>query len=241
MFPIHDVNETNRFPILTYTLIAVNVLVFLWELTLSDVQLQQVFLDLSVVPRLISAAPLSLESILDTFRSMFFHGGWGHLLGNMLYLYLFGDNVEDYLGKLWFLFVYFLSGIAAVAAQVVTDPNSPIPLVGASGAIAGMLGSYLVLYPTVKVRSLIFLGYFVFLRDLPAWVVLGFWFVIQLFNGIAGLGVNAEFGGGVAFFAHVGGFVLGAALTYILMMIIPHHSTQERYEMAYRRREQRPY
>lgn len=242
MFPLRDINPTRRFPILTYTLIAANVLVFLWETTLSERQLFEVFLTYSVVPRLLMEDPFSQEAVLDVFRSMFFHGGWGHLLGNMLYLYLFGDNIEDYLGKLLFLFVYFASGIAAVIAQVVIDPTSTIPLVGASGAIAGILGGYLILFPGVRVQGIIFLGFFGFLREFPAWLVLGFWFVIQLFNGIASLGVPTEAtGGGVAFFAHIGGFVLGLVLTFILMQMIPTPPAQRRYEMVYEKRKQHPY
>ncbi len=241
MLPLKDLNPTRRFPYLTYALIAINVLVFLWEVMLPPEQLQQIFLTYSVVPANISAAPFSLESILDSFRSMFFHGGWAHLLGNMLYLYLFGDNLEDYLGKLMFLGVYFVSGFAAVAAQVLIDPNSTIPLVGASGAIAGILGGYLVLFPRVQVRGLIFLGYFVLIRELPAWIVLGFWFIIQLFDGIASLGVQADMGGGVAFFAHIGGFVVGAALTFILMQMMPPPPQPERYSTVYERRQRNPY
>ena len=241
MLPLKDLNPTRRFPILTYALIAINVAVFLFELTMPAQQLQQFIREYSVVPATISAAPFSIESLLDSFRSMFFHGGWAHLLGNMLYLYLFGDNLEDYLGKLMFLAVYFLSGFAAVAAQVAIAPASTIPLVGASGAIAGVLGGYLILFPGVQVRGLIFLGYFIFIRELPAWLVLGFWFVIQLFNGIASLGVQADMGGGVAFFAHVGGFVVGAALTFILMQIMPPPPQPRRYETVYERRRQHPY
>ena len=243
MLPIHDLNPTRRFPVLTYLLIVINVLVFLWEVSMPQAALQNVFVTLSVVPAQISADPLSLRAALDALRSMFFHGGWAHLLGNMLYLYLFGDNVEDYLGKVLFLVVYFLSGLAAVAAQVVVNPASQVPLVGASGAIAGVLGSYLVLYPGVKVRGLIFLGYFAFLRDLPAWLVLGFWFIIQLFNGIASVGVPTDetMSGGVAFFAHVGGFVLGAVLTVILMQMIPHPDAAGRQQFAYQERERRPF
>ena len=243
MLPIRDLNPTRRFPVLTYVLIAINVFVFLWEISMPPDALQNVFMTLSVVPAQISANPFSLESALDAVRSMFFHGGWAHLLGNMLYLYLFGDNVEDYLGKVLFLVVYFWSGIAAVAAQVLVNPASQIPLVGASGAIAGVLGSYLVLYPGVKVRGLIFLGYFAFLRDLPAWLVLGFWFIIQLFNGIASVGVATDetAQGGVAFFAHVGGFVLGAALTFVLMQIIPHPDATGRQQFAYQERKRRPF
>ena len=243
MLPLRDLNPTRRFPILTYLLIAINVVVFLWEVSMPEAALQNVFMTLSVVPAQISAAPFSLESMLDAIRSMFFHGGWAHLLGNMLYLYLFGDNVEDYLGKVLFLIVYFSSGVAAIAAQVLVDPNSTIPLVGASGAIAGVLGSYLVLYPTVRVRGLIFLGYFVFIRALPAWLVLGFWFVIQLFSGIASVGVATDetAQGGVAFFAHVGGFVLGAAAAFVLMRALPHPDVEEREKMAYQQREQHPF
>jgi membrane associated rhomboid family serine protease len=235
MLPTQDINPTRRTPILTWVLIAINVLVFLWELSLGENGLEAMFRELSVVPANISAAPFSLESILDSIRSMFFHGGYEHIFGNMLYLYLFGDNLEDRLGKILYLVLYFVSGFVAIAAQVIMDPASTIPLVGASGAIAGVLGGYLVLFPTVKVRGIIPLGRTGAMSELPAWVVLGFWFVLQVINGVASLGGGAEYGGGVAFFAHIGGFVAGLLMTVAFMNFVPQPPESQRNEMLYQR------
>lgn len=234
MLPVSDANPTRRIPIVTYILIGINILVFLWELTLSEMGLQDAFMDLAVVARNISNAPFSLESLLDIVRSMFFHGGIEHIAGNMLYLWLFGDNVEDRLGKLLYLALYFLSGFAAVVAQVMVDPNSTVPMVGASGAIAGVLGSYLLLFPGVKVRGIVPLGRVSQMAEMPAWIVLGFWFVLQLFNGIASLGVETT-GGGVAFFAHIGGFVLGMAITVLFMLLFPQPPAEQRNQVLYKR------
>jgi membrane associated rhomboid family serine protease len=221
-------------PLFTWGLILINILFFLWEMSLSPEQLSNAFLDISVVPRNISAAPFSLESFLDSIRSMFLHGGYEHILGNMLYLYLFGDNIEDRLGKILFLVVYFLSGFVAIAAQVIIDPNSPIPLVGASGAIAGVLGGYLILFPAVKVRGLVFLGHMGTMTELPAFVVLGFWFVLQVISGVGSLRA-VQYGGGVAFFAHVGGFIAGLVLTGIFMIFVKQPPREDRYQMLYDR------
>jgi membrane associated rhomboid family serine protease len=239
MFPISDANPTRRFPILTYALIAINVVVFLWELTLSPEQLEQTFRNLSVVPANVSSNLFSLETIFDTVRSMFFHGGWDHILGNMLYLYLFGDNVEDRLGKIGFLILYFLSGFAAAFAQILIDPTSQIPLIGASGAIAGVLGGYLLLYPSVKVRGIVPIGRISTLAEWPAYLVLGMWFVLQLVNGFASLGAAADYGGGVAFFAHIGGFVVGLIITFIITRLVPQPPVEQRVNMLYRRAQQR--
>lgn len=236
MFPLNDLNPTRRFPILTYTLLAANILVFFWQLGLSERELQIAFMRFSVVPaELARLGLLHPESLRDIFRSMFFHGGWMHLAGNILYLYLFADNVEDYLGKLLFLIVYFGSGFAAVVAQFLIDPTSRIPLVGASGAIAGVLGSYLILYPGVRVRGVIPLGIFPIFTTLPAWIVLSFWFIAQVFNGTASLGPSAGMGGGVAFFAHIGGFIVGFMLTLFLTLVMPVPPAQNRTQMLYER------
>lgn len=234
MFPLRDINPTRRLPIFTYGLIAANVLVFLWQQTLTQPELQDTFLTLSVVPALLSRDPLAAESLLDVVRSMFFHGGWAHLLGNMLYLWLFGDNIEDRFGIVLYTVLYFLSGFTAAFVQVYISPQSPIPLVGASGAIAGVLGSYLILYPGVRVQGVIFLGWFSQLTELPAAIVLGLWFVLQLFNGVASLGVNTMTGG-VAFFAHIGGFVAGVAITWIFMRLVPQPPLEERRDVLYDR------
>lgn len=232
--PIQDLNPTRRLPLMTYGLIGINVLVFLWEMSLSEAQLQQAFVDLAAVPANITAAPFSLETFLDVVRSMFFHGGYEHIFGNMLYLWLFGDNIEDRLGWILYLVFYFVCGFAATATQVIIDPNSTIPMVGASGAIAGVLGGYLLMFPGVRVRGLVFLGSFGRIAELPAVIVLGFWFVLQLFNGIASLGAEAATGG-VAFFAHIGGFVAGLVLIFIFMQIMPQPPAQERTNLLYQR------
>lgn len=239
MMPIGDINPTRRTPYLTWGIIAINVLVFLWQLTLSPEQLNAVFLELAAVPRNIASSPFGLESLLDALRSMFMHGGFDHIIGNMLYLFLFGDNIEDRLGKILYIALYFISGFAAVYAQVIiTDVNSPaglIPMIGASGAIAGVLGAYLVMFPNVKVRAIVFLGYIGRVAELPALIVLGFWFVLQLVSGFASLGAAAAYGGGLAFFAHIGGFVAGAVLGFVFVRMVPQPPLQERYQMLYDR------
>jgi membrane associated rhomboid family serine protease len=235
MLPLRDLNPTRRPPFITYGLIAVNIIVFLWEQTLSGEGLQRAFINLAVVPANISQQPLALEAIFDIVRSMFFHGDWLHIGGNMLYLYLFGDNIEDRFGWLLYLFLYFASGFAAVYAQVIIAPNSMIPLVGASGAIAGVLGSYLILFPGVRVRGIIPLGYFSTSAEWPAWAVLALWFVLQLFNGLLSLGMPTGDEGGVAFFAHIGGFVLGIGLTWLFMLVFPQPQADVRNEMLYER------
>jgi membrane associated rhomboid family serine protease len=235
MLPLRDINPTRRIPVLTYGLIVVNVLVFFWELTLSEMALTSAFYRYSVVPAQVLLDPLSLETLMDFVRSMFFHGGWAHLIGNMLYLWLFGDNLEDRMGIPLFLGLYFASGFVASIAQIVVDPTSQIPLVGASGAIAGVLGGYLILFPSVKVRGIIPLGWFARAVEWPAWAVLGLWFVLQLFNGAISLGVQTGVSGGVAFFAHIGGFVAGLFLTGLFMMVVPQPPRQQRQEMLYER------
>lgn len=235
MLPISDLNPTRRFPILTFTLIALNIIVFIWEMTLTPEALQDAFIRLSVVPANISGDLFSLETFLDGMRSMFFHGGYAHIAGNMLYLYLFGDNLEDRLGKILFLVIYFASGFVAAGAQIVIDPDSTIPLIGASGAIAGVLGGYLVLYPTVKVRGIIPIGYISTFAEWPAFIVLGMWFILQLVNGAASLGANTSAGGGVAFFAHIGGFIAGAIMTFVFSLLVPQPPANDRQAMLYNR------
>ncbi len=235
MMPIRDLNPTRRFPIITYGLIGINVVIFLIQLTMPEQQLQQVYLNQAVVPAQASANPFSLETILDVIRSMFFHGGWEHILGNMLYLYLFGDNIEDRLGGILYLVLYFGGGFFAAAAQILIEPSSPIPLIGASGAIAAVLGSYLVMFPNVRVQGIMPLGRVSTLQEMPAIAVLGLWFVLQLVSGFGSLGAQAEYGGGVAFFAHIGGFVFGAILTLILMRIVPQPPAEDRRQLLYDR------
>ena len=231
MIPIQDLNPTRRWPFLTWALIVINVLVYLWEMGFSEGELFATFQQISVVPALFTAHPLAVESLLDVLRSMFLHGGWAHLGGNMLYLYLFGDNLEDRFGRVAYLLLYFASGFVAVLAQVLIDPLSQIPLVGASGAIAGVLGGYLVLFPRARVRGIIPIGFFTRMAEWPAWIVLGMWFGLQLLSGLSSLGGAAN--GGVAFFAHIGGFVCGALIAFLLMLVIPQPDREERLDLMY--------
>ena len=235
MFPLQDINPRRRIPFVTFGLIAANVGVFLWMMLQPAAELQGIILRLSVVPANVAENPLALETILDISRSMFFHGGWVHLLGNMLYLWLFGDNVEDRMGALVYLALYVISGFVAAIAQILVDPNSTIPLVGASGAIGGILGSYLLLFPGVRVRGLVFLGRIGTMAEWPAWTVLGLWFALQLGYAIVSVGFRTGASGGVAFFAHVGGFLAGLAYTWVFMRLVPQAPSEQRREVLYER------
>lgn len=211
MIPIRDLNPTHRLPVATLVIIIANVAVFLLELGVeAQGQLAAFFEQWAVVPAQLISRPAT--EALTPFTAMFLHGGWSHLLGNMLYLWIFGDNLEDQLGTLRFVVFYFICGLAATAAQIMIDPTSPIPMLGASGAIAGVLGGYLVLFPKVRVVTLIPIVIYFRLAQIPAYLVLGFWFVLQLFNGAASLAAVQMQTGGVAFFAHIGGFVAGFLL-----------------------------
>ncbi len=211
MIPIRDVNPTHRVPVAMLAIIVVNVVVFLLELGVeAQGQLAAFFDQWAVVPAQLISRPET--EFFTPFTAMFLHGGWSHLLGNMLYLWIFGDNIEDQLGVGRFLIFYFVCGLAATVAQLVIDPTSPIPMLGASGAIAGVLGGYLVLFPQVRVVTLIPIVIYFRMAHIPAYIVLGFWFVLQLFNGAAALATVQMQTGGVAFFAHIGGFVAGLLL-----------------------------
>ena len=206
MFPIGDDNSGERtFPIVTYALIALNVLFFFVELSGGDAFVKQ----WAFVPRRFLANPAA--DLPTLFTSMFMHGGWLHLGGNMLYLWIFGDNVEDRLGHGAFTISYILCGLAATFAQMMVNPGSHVPNLGASGAIAGVLGSYIILFPQGRVSVL--QGQQVV--QMPALIVIGFWIVLQLFSGIGSISRAAD-AAGVAYMAHVGGFVAGCVLTMVL-------------------------
>ncbi len=213
MIPIRDINPTRRFPLITVGLIVLNVFVFVFELLLpSGSMLDSFAYTWGLVPyELAQFNPLAFVTV---FTSMFIHGGFLHLASNMLYLWIFGDNIEWALGSVRFTLFYFLCGIGAALGQVLINPRSTVPMVGASGAISGVLGAYLLLYPRAEVETLLFLGYFVRLIRLPALVVLGMWILLQLSSGFLSLGMEAM--GGVAFFAHIGGFFTGLALVGLL-------------------------
>jgi len=208
MIPISDELPSRRVPLVTWGLIAVNILAFFVELSMGP-DLDRFFMMWGAVPAFITNPDRYPWAPITLLTSMFLHGGWMHLIGNMLYLWIFGDNVEDALGRLGYLFFYLAAGIVAGLAQVMVAPSSTVPGVGASGAIAGVLAVYLVLYPAAPVRVLVPGFYMLRIARLPALLVLGFWFVIQLFNGALSLGAATMATGGVAWFAHIGGFLAG--------------------------------
>jgi membrane associated rhomboid family serine protease len=216
MLPIRDRIPTLRFPLVTVLLLLANIVVFGLQMLIlaggGENALQQVVLDYGVIPAQVTAAPLATATWLTFLTSMFMHGGVMHIFGNMLYLWIFGNNIEDVMGKFWFLAFYLACGVAASLAQVWSSPSSPIPGIGASGAIAGVLAAYLVYFPTARVDTLVIFGFFARMASLPAVIVLGMWFVLQLFNGFLSFGVSSASEGGVAWFAHIGGFVAGLIL-----------------------------
>jgi membrane associated rhomboid family serine protease len=223
VIPLRDANPTRRTPIVTFALIVVCFVVFAYELgrlaSGGIEELDRFVTEWGVVPAELvdawsSGANLTAEG-LTLITSQFLHGGWLHILGNMLFLWIFGNNIEDRFGRMRFLLFYLAGGVVAGLTQVAIDPESTIPTVGASGAIAATLGAYLVLFPRARITSLVFLGFFYQLINVPAIVVLVFWFVLQLVDGITSLGVT-DATGGVAFFAHIGGFVFGALVAAVL-------------------------
>lgn len=212
MFPFRDNIPTQRFPLVTVFLVAVNVAVFLYELSLGP-HIDSFFLRYGMTPYEITHGLAinprgDLPVYVTLITSMFIHAGWFHIGGNMLFLWIFGNNVEDSMGRLRFILFYLMCGLIADFAQIAIEPTATIPTVGASGAIAGVLGGYLLLFPRARVATLVFLGIFITVIELPAVVVLLFWFVIQLFSGTASL-YGESAGGEVAYFAHIGGFVAG--------------------------------
>ena len=209
MFPVSDVIPSRTVPVVTVGLIVLNSLVFLYQVTLPAPLLEAFVAHYALIP-----ADFSWPSV---FTSMFLHGGWMHVIGNMLYLWIFGDNVEDRLGHVPFLIFYLASGCAAAMLQLVINPFTTVPMIGASGAIAGVMGAYFVLYPESRVLTAIFLFFFFDLVEIPAIFFLGIWFVMQVLNGVGSLGV-ASAGGGTAFWAHIGGFVVGGMVGVALRL-----------------------
>jgi rhomboid family protein len=207
MFPLRDTVPGRRPPVVVWALVFINVLVFLYEVHLTPQALHQFIDQYAMVPARLTA-PGGLERYwLTVITAMFLHGGWLHLIGNMWFLWIFGDNVEDRFGPLGFLALYLVGGMAAGGLQVVTDPSSAVPSLGASGAIAAVLGAYLVLFPGARVITLIPIFLFPWIVSIPAVVWLGIWFLGQWLNGIVVLHQHAA--GGVAYWAHVGGFLFG--------------------------------
>src|ERR1043166_1466452 len=229
MFPLRDDTPTTKPALITWLIIAINLVVWVVvqgagagdtvAASVCNYGLIPGELLQTVTPGASFPMGDGLVCAMDAGRaplhilySMFLHGSWGHILGNLWFLFIFGDNVEEALGHVPYLFFYLLSGVAAAALQVVLDPTSMIPMVGASGAISGVLGAYLVLYPRARVHNLIFLGFWITTTRLPAFVMLGYWILLQLFGGF----VQQAGGGGTAFWAHVGGFATGIVAGFLV-------------------------
>ncbi|MDO9288880.1 MAG: rhomboid family intramembrane serine protease [Thermodesulfovibrionales bacterium] len=210
MIPFKDDNPTSIFPFVTIGIIAINILVYIWEI-MSPAGEQFIVYKYGAIPLgLLSferAQPLQLHPALTIFSSMFLHGGLLHIGGNMLYLWIFGNNIEDMLGHFRFFMFYLISGIVAAYSHAIMASSSSVPMIGASGAVAGVLGAYLLLFPRARVHTLIFLVFFVEVIKIPALIVIGFWAIIQVVNGLLTQGIAAQ--GGVAWFAHIGGFLVG--------------------------------
>jgi membrane associated rhomboid family serine protease len=205
MIPIRDEIKTHRTPFVNYGLILINVVVFLLTYVLNT-NPEGVYSQFAFFPNELRQG-LDLGDVRSILTSMFMHAGWVHLLGNMLYLWIFGDNIEDRLGHTNYLIFYLAGGVFAAFAHYLANPTSTIPTVGASGAIAAVLGAYLVFYPNSRVYTFIPIGFFIRLRLVPAVVVLSLWFILQLFSGVGSLGLGDQ--GGTAYWAHIGGFVFG--------------------------------
>lgn len=247
MFPIRDDNPQLRIPIATYTIIAVNIAAWVFVQGLgANPALVESICQLGLIPgELLGTVPAGTQLPLGptavcrlgeggtwytVFSSMFMHGGWMHIIGNLWFLWIFGDNVEDSMGPVRFVIFYLLCGVAAAAAQVITNTESIVPMVGASGAIGGVMGAYVLLYPRVNVHMLFIFGFYITTFAIPAVFMLGYWFLVQLLSGFATLGAS---GGGVAFWAHVGGFAAGGLLVMFfrnrrLLDRHPYHGFRQR-------------
>lgn len=235
MIPLHDDNPTEITPVFTIAIIAACVLVFLYQFSLPPQGGEMFVYQYGAIPAIVFGhAELPTELIAvsgygSLLTSMFLHGGWMHLIGNMLYLWIFGNNIEDVMGHVKFVIFYITCGILAALSHAMIDQNSVVPMVGASGAISGILGAYLLLYPRAQVLVLIPLGFFTRLMYVPAGIVLGLWFVLQVLSG--GMSGGSQ-GGGVAFFAHIGGFLAGMALIglfkhpHVRFFNPPHHHSR---------------
>lgn len=213
MIPIRDHNPSGKFAFVTYLLIAVNTALFFYMVTLSPTVFETFIYQYALVP----VKFLAGEQDFALFSSMFLHGGLGHLLGNMLFLHIFGDNLEERLGHFGYLLFYFFSGFGASGLQILVNPGSFIPQLGASGAIAGVMGGYLALYPKRKIDVLFSLGLFLRRATVPAYFMLFYWVAFQFLFGLGSLAAMDQSMGGVAYFAHVGGFATGWLITRILV------------------------
>ncbi|OGW02785.1 MAG: rhomboid family intramembrane serine protease [Nitrospinae bacterium RIFCSPLOWO2_12_39_16] len=213
MIPLKDDNPTKIFPIVTIGIIAANILVFIYQLSLGAGYEKFIFtygaFPYEITHSVDIGPPVQMPVFFTVYSSMFMHGGFMHIIGNMLYLWIFGNNIEDSMGHIRFIFFYLICGTVASLTHIFLAPNSKIPMVGASGAVSGILGAYLLLFPHARILTLVTFGFFIKMIKIPAMVVLGFWIVLQFLNSTVASGSE---GGGVAWFAHIGGFFAGLIL-----------------------------
>lgn len=219
MFPLRPMRKPQRTPYVTYSLIVVNVLIFLWQTTLSRASLGELYLTSALIPCEASRSLLSPETWLDAFRTMFLHGGWVHIIGNMVFLSIFGPLVEDYFGKVKYLLFYLAVGYAAGFIHTAVNWNICVPTIGASGAIYGLMGGFFLLYPATRITTVAFFWRVpVGTINVQAFYMLLYYFLLDFINGIASLSVDDAATGGVALWAHVGGFVAGLLLTFVAII-----------------------
>jgi len=216
MIPIKDRNPSDLFPVITLALIATNVVVFFYQISQGLDHFEHTIKSLSLIPRQFTARPLAPEQFASVFTSMFMHGGILHLLGNMLFLWIFGNNVEDYFGHIKFAVFYLAAGVAAALTHIYTHPASTIPTIGASGAVSGVLGAYFLLYPKARVLAAIPVFIFFYFVEVPAYLFLGFYILLQMLFALPILVSGPVDARGIAWFAHIGGFFAGALLLLIL-------------------------
>jgi membrane associated rhomboid family serine protease len=219
MIPLRDTQPSRGVPVMTILLIVVNALAFFYELSLDPWSRNHLIATYGLVPDHLRYTAI--------FTSMFLHGGWLHIIGNMWFFWIFGDNIEDILGRVQFLFFYLLCGVAAALTQVALNPDSALPTIGASGAIAGVMGAYLVKFPRARVLTLVPIFFFLTTYELPAFVILGWWFIVQIFSGVGSIAYSNLSEGGVAWFAHVGGFLTGIILIYLFPTSKPYERRKD--------------
>jgi membrane associated rhomboid family serine protease len=209
LLPYKDDNPTETFPFITIIIIILNILVFFLEV-ISEPNIKDIAYSYGAIPQFILTlrSDQPIHPLLTIYTSMFMHGGVFHLFGNMLYLWIFGNNIEDQLGHLRFIIFYLFCGTVASYSHAIINPDSNIPMIGASGAVSGILGAYMLLFPHAYVHTIIFLGFFITTVKIPALIVIGFWAIIQFINGLISSGIR-DVSGGVAWFAHIGGFLTG--------------------------------
>jgi membrane associated rhomboid family serine protease len=234
MFPLKDDNPTTITPFVTFALIAINVLIFVYQFFLLEPRSSEIFFyQFGAIPAVVigqQSLPANIGAIppiLSVFTSMFLHGGFMHLIGNMWFLWIFGNNIEEAMGHLRFIIFYLICGIIASWSHIASDPSSVLPSIGASGAIGGVMGAYIMLYPRARVWTFIFLFFFIKVLSLPAGIILGYWFVIQLLSGSM---AGGQAGGGVAFWAHIGGFLAGVLLVGLFKKKNVHFFNRPRYQ-----------